>query len=378
MAGRMMAQSGSLRSVQREQVLAFRAARQGLADRNARSLVEAAVCPASDYQRGSALLAIAARSAGVTRERYDQATDSGELAVGHSLRGAIHATTPEHSVVFGRALVADEPKDLLDQLGEQAKRVLGEHSIDPRAALDEVTRATADALAQHSSLDKNELHEELRGRVRKELMPWCNGCKSHHVMPMLWRYALVVLGARRNSSRRYVLGDERETPPAAEAARRFLHFYGPSTRQDLEAWAGLGRGQARRLWEEVEEDLVDVEVEGRRASLLASDRQELDAAPAIRGLRLLPPGDPFLQQPNRAMLVTDPELRKRTFRAVASPGVVLMDGRMAGLWRARARGKRLELAVEQLDSIDRKALDAEADRVARLRDADGAVLALSS
>ena len=364
--------------MQREQIVAFRAARQGLADRVARPLAEAAACPASDFQPGSALLAIAARTSDVTRERYDQATDSGELAVGHSLRGAIHATTPEHSLLFGRALVADQPTDLLEQLGEQVKRVLGEHGLDPREALDEVARATAGALAQRSTLDKNELHEELRGRVRKELMPWCNGCKSHHVMPMLWRYALVLLGARRNSSRRYLLPGPGTTPPAAEAVRRFLRFYGPATRPDLQAWAGLGRAQARRLWEQVEEDLVEVEVDGRRALLLASDRQELDSPPAIRGLRLLPPGDPFLQQPNRALLVPDAEVRKRAFRPVASPGVVLQDGRLAGLWRARARGKRLELAVEQLAPLDRDALEAQADLIARLREADRAVLAVSS
>jgi hypothetical protein len=364
--------------VQREQILAFRAARQGLAERDARPLAEAAACPASDFQRGSALLAIAARTSELTRGRYDAATDSGELAVGHSLRGAIHATTPEHSLLFGRALVADEPADLLDQLGEQVKTVLREHGLDPGEALDEVTRATADALSERSTLDKNELHDELRKSVRRELMPWCNGCKSHHVMPMLWRYALVVLGARRNSSRRYVLGETGETPPATEAVRRFLRFYGPAKRPDLQAWAGLGRVQARRLWEQVETELVEVEVEGQRGSILAIDGKELESPPTVRGLLLLPPGDPFLQQPNRAVLVPDAEVRKRAFRAVASPGVVLQDGRLAGLWRARVRGKRLELAVEELAPIDRDALETEADLTARLREAEGAVLVVSS
>jgi hypothetical protein len=360
--------------VQREQILAFRAAGQGLGERLARPLAEAAACPASDFQPGSALLAIAARTSEVTRERYDEATDSGELVVGHNLRGALHATTPEGSLLFGRALVADEPADLLEQLGEQAKRVLGEHRIDPRDALDEVARAAGDAFAQRSALDKNELHEELRGRVRKELMPWCNGCKSHHVMPMLWRYALVVLGARRDASRRYVLDEPGETPPAAEAVRRFLRFYGPATRRDLQAWAGLGRAQSGRLWAQVEQDLGEVDVDGRRAFVLAIDRDDLESPPAIHGVRLLPPGDPFLQQPNRAVLVPAAEIRKRAFRPVASPGVVLQDGRLAALWRARGRRRRLELDVEQLGPFDRDALEAEAERAARLREAEDVVV----
>jgi hypothetical protein len=53
---------------------------------------------------------------------------------------------------------------------------------------------------------------------------------------------------------------------------------------------------------------------------------------------------------------------------VASPGVVLQDGEVGGLWRARARGQALEVEVEPLGRIDRGALEAEAERVAALRD----------
>jgi hypothetical protein len=363
-------------TVEREQVLAFRAARQGLSHRDARPLAEAAACPTSEFQRGSALLAIAARS-DVTRERYDEATDSGELAVAHCLRGAIHATTPEHALLFGRALVSDESSELFEQLGEHAKRVLREQDLDAREALDEVAHATADALAERRALDKNELHEELRARVRSELMPWCNNCGSFHVQGALWKYALAVVGARRDSTYHYVPGEPIEAPPAADAVRRFLGFYGPSTAQELQAWAGLARAQARRLWQEVEGDLAEVELDGARAWLLALDLDELDSPPAIRGLRLLPPGEPFLQRPNRAVLVPEADLRKRVFRPVASPGVVLQDGRLAGVWRPRARGRRLEIAVEQLAALHLDALEAEAELVARVREADGVVLDVS-
>jgi hypothetical protein len=55
--------------VQAEQILAFRLARSGLAARDAASLAEAAACPASDFSRDAALLAMAARLQGLTRER---------------------------------------------------------------------------------------------------------------------------------------------------------------------------------------------------------------------------------------------------------------------------------------------------------------------
>jgi len=78
--------------VQAEQILAFRLARSGLAARDASSLAEAAACPASDYSHDAALLALAARVEGVTRERYDAAIDGGELVVTYAIRGAICAS----------------------------------------------------------------------------------------------------------------------------------------------------------------------------------------------------------------------------------------------------------------------------------------------
>jgi len=56
--------------VQVEQVLALRLARSGLTGRDAKDLAAAAACPASDFSRDAALLALAARLEGLTRERY--------------------------------------------------------------------------------------------------------------------------------------------------------------------------------------------------------------------------------------------------------------------------------------------------------------------
>ena len=77
-----------------EQILAFRLARSGLADRGAASLAEAAAAPASDFSRDAALLAVAARVEDVTRRDYDSAVDAGELVVANVI-GAIHALRPE-------------------------------------------------------------------------------------------------------------------------------------------------------------------------------------------------------------------------------------------------------------------------------------------
>jgi len=56
---------------------------------------------------------------------------------------------------------------------------------------------------------------------------------------------------------------------------------------------------------------------------------------------------------------------------------VLRDGRLVGLWRVKARGKRAEIAVERLDRLPRADLEREAQRVAELRGAAEAKVVLS-
>ena len=360
-----------------EQVLAFRLARSGLVSRSSAGLAAAAACPLSDFARHAALLALAARMDGVSRESYDRAIDAGELVVAHAVRGAIHAVAPGDDALYGRALIARDDAELGAQLGRQVQGLAAEKGFAPTDALAEVAAAIRAALADGGALDKNALHAELRTRVGEDLQPWCRGCGSHHVAPMLWRYATVEAGARLDASRRYVGGEPASAPDATEAVRRFLGFYGPSTPAGFAEWAGLARSHAQRLWDAVAPALDEVRVDGRSAWIAREDTAALASPPAAAGVRLLPPGDPYLQKPNRALLAPFPELRKRLFRPVASPGAVLADGRLAGLWRAKARGRTTELTVETITRVARGDLEEEARRVAQVRGASDLALVVS-
>ena len=347
-------------------MLAFRLARSGLVQRAAASeeLAAAAACPASDFSRDAALLALAARAEGVTREAYDAAVEDGAVVVAYVMRGAIHAVAPGDHALYGRALLARDDDELGVQLGRQVQKI----GVPPGEALAEVTEAVDKVLANGTKLDKNDLHAALRERVRDELMPWCKGCGSHHVAPMLWRYATVAAGARLDAERRYLLakGRTKKAPDASKAVRRFLSFYGPATPAAFAEWAGLARSHAQRLWDAVE--TVDSDGGG---ALLPGDVAAAASPPTARGIRLLPPGDPYLQKPNRALLAPDDATRKRLFRPTASPGAVLQDGRLVALWRAKAKGKTTTiLDVEPLaktPKLRRAELDDEAQRIAALR-----------
>ncbi|MDQ4129743.1 MAG: winged helix DNA-binding domain-containing protein, partial [Actinomycetota bacterium] len=252
-----------------------------------------------------------------------------------------------------------------------------EKGFAPSEALEEVATATKEALGNGRTLDKNELHEELRRRVRADLMPWCRGCGSYHVAPMLWRYAAVKAGVRLDSQRRYTRGEPGRTPAASEAVRRFLGFYGPAKPGDFAEWAGLAKPHAQRLWHEAAGDLVEVRVGKSKGWLPSEDMGALESPPAAGGIRLIPPGDPYLQKPNRPLLAPDPGLRKRLFRPVASPGAVLRDGRLTGLWRVKAKGRNAELTVEKLGPLPRAELEEQAQRVAELRGSAEAALVLA-
>lgn len=360
-----------------EQVLAFRLARSGLAARSPGGLGAAAACPVSDFARDAALLALAARTQAVSRAGYDRAVDTGDLVVAHAVRGAIHAVAPADAALYGRALIARDDAELGAQLGRQVQRLCAEKGVTPSDALAEVAAAIRDALSTGAALDKTALHAELRARVRADLQPWCRGCESHHVAPMLWRYATAEAGARLDSARRYVRADPGATPDAREAVRRFLTFYGPATPGAFAEWAGLARTHAERLWDAVAPELAEVRVDGRTAWLLGEDSEALASPPVARGIRLLPPGDPFLQKPNRALLAPAPELRKRLFRPVASPGAVLAKGRLAGLWRVKAAGRTAEVTVDPTGRLPRGELEAEAARVAQLRGASDLALVVA-
>lgn len=367
----------SSESVDADQVLAFRLARSGLVSRAADGLAEASACPASDFARDAALIALAARAEGLTRETYHRAVDCGDIVVAHVLRGAIHALAPADFGLYGQALIAGDERELAAQLGRQVERLCADTGFAPSAALAAVASAVADGLAGGRRLDRNELHAELRARLPAHLLPWCRGCESHHVAPMLWRYATIEAGVRLDSDRRYMVGDPGPAPPARHAVHSFLAFYGPAKPGEFAEWAGVAKTHAQRLWEETAGDRVEVRVGRGRAWLMREDVDALRSPPTAHGIRLLPPGDPYLQKVNRSLLAPDAALRSRLFRPVASPGAVLSDGRLAGLWRVRAKGAKAEVAVEALSPLPRADLAEEAQRVAALRGADEAVVVLA-
>ena len=115
---------------------------------------------------------------------------------------------------------------------------------------------------------------------------------------------------------------------------KYLRAFGPSTLQDFALWAGMYVRDAKPIWESEAEDLVHVDVEGWKASILRSDLLDLEEAELDEPVvRLLPYFDSFLLGHKSHRNIVDQRHHKKIYRnqGWVSP-VLLVDGKAQGVW----------------------------------------------
>ena len=154
-----------------------------------------------------------------------------------------------------------------------------------------------------------------------------------------------------------------------EITRRYLGAYGPATRDDLARWWGGTSAEARALIQALGEEVVEVDVEGTRAWMLATHVGEIKEASSRGTVRLLPAFDQYVvAAPRSTPEVLPSAFKARVYRAQGwlSP-VLLVDGRMEGVWRHEKKGTRLEVVIEPFTRVPawaRRAAKGEAERLA--------------
>jgi hypothetical protein len=169
------------------------------------------------------------------------------------------------------------------------------------------------------------------------------------------------------------LGRELDTADGDEAlrelTRRHLGAFGPASRDDLARWWGVRPAQGGRMLEVLGEEVVPVDVEGTAGWMLRDHAAEAAAAEPVEVVRLLPGFDMWVIGAARdAAALLDPAEKKRVYRNQGwiSP-VLLVDGRMEGVWKHERKGKRLVLAIEPFGKVPkrvRSGAEAEAERLA--------------
>lgn len=300
-----------------------------------------------------------------------------------SYRGAPVVFPTDQSAVFLAALTAragEEPWiytrgitlaldhlqmsfDELLPLVKEAVRYLEHHTVKSKETLD---RTLAEIVEAALPASKAALWREpsMYGAPDKQTVG--GAVVSFLLRPCAFE-ALVVFGQRKGISPTFTsfsnwIGHAPIPMPAAEKelVRKFLRCYGPMTLQHFTDWLGASPRQAKRLWQNVSEELVPVLVQDKTCYLLASELANWQQAesPAER-LLLLGAHDPYLDMRDRVVLLGDKALHRQVWQTVANPGVILKNGRIAGIWRTKTQKDKLNIsltAYEKLTALEQKQL----------------------
>jgi uncharacterized protein YcaQ len=175
------------------------------------------------------------------------------------------------------------------------------------------------------------------------------------------------------------LGRELALPEPEEAlrevTRRHLGAFGPAARGDLARWWGVQPARGGRMLEALGEEVVEVYVEGAEGWMLREHAEEAAAEePPERLVRLLPGFDMWVIGAARdAAALLDPAEKKRVYRNQGwiSP-VLLVNGRMDGVWKHERKGRRLTVTIEPFGKLPkwvRMEVEREAERLADHLDA---------
>ena len=223
---------------------------------------------------------------------------------------------------------------------------------------------------------KGELTEQVRAIAGKNVRAWMDRFWSV-VRPAMVE-GLVCYGPDRGAEATYVRADQwlpRKRRVAEQEAkqillRRYLIAYGPATLRDFSTWSGISMKEAAPVWGSLDEELIEVSIEEKKASVLRQDREQLMNANLREPvLRLLPGFDPYLLAHAEKNHLVDDAFYKRVYRNQGwiSP-VVLLNGRIIGIWTAAGRGKGSSFDVELFEKaskITRARIEEEAASLAK-------------
>lgn len=152
--------------------------------------------------------------------------------------------------------------------------------------------------------------------------------------------------------------------------RRFLHVYGPSTIPEFARWFNLEATLAGRLFSDLAPEIVEVDVEGSRRWMLASDATA-QAVADREAVHLLPQFDVYVvgAHPREQLIPADSPIAAMKLGSAAPFAVLLVGGRVAGIWSRRPRGKKLVVRVDAhvpLKRAQQEEVERQAQRVAEI------------
>jgi hypothetical protein len=149
-------------------------------------------------------------------------------------------------------------------------------------------------------------------------------------------------------------------PPSPEAAgisltSRYFGTYGPATVRDLAFWFGGKMKEAKAWVAALGDELVEVRVGSETLLASAVDLDEIAQEPPPRAdwpLRLLHRFDPLvLCHKGKSWLIDERHYKAVWRKAGYVEAVLLMEGRIAGVWRYDKKGKGIDITLEPFEKL---------------------------
>jgi hypothetical protein len=156
-----------------------------------------------------------------------------------------------------------------------------------------------------------------------------------------------------------------------EIARRYLRAYGPATADDFAFWWGCGKTHAKKLFQSIEEELEEVEVEGWRAFALRATLPLMQSVEPVEAVHLLPLFDAYtIGVPRDCEPLLSAAYKRHVFNLQGwTFAVILVNGSIQGVWHATVRRSHTVVKVNLFRSSTaaiRKGIAAEAERLSHL------------
>jgi hypothetical protein len=345
-----------VRTLTRPELTAALAARQGLIERRRVEPAEAIrrLTPLQGQHPPAPYLALAARLEAFTRADLEAALDRRGVVKTTLMRLTLHLAAADEYPAYAQ---------LVRQVRLRTWRKQYAH-------LDEA-RVTAELGAW---LAEPRTNEEIRERVRRyegvTEEPWTPIVFARVLLPLV---QLPPAGQWSDRRRPSFVVDRRALPHPEEAATlvlsRYLAAFGPASRRDAAAWAGVAQRDFAAAWERLE----TVEYRDERGTALFDLRgQPLPPASTPLPPRFLAHWDqPLLAHADRER-VMPAEVQPLRLTLSGDP-TVTVDGRVAASWAVEREGDVARLTVTPHIGIARAAraeIRAEAQRTARFCEPD--------
>ncbi len=156
-----------------------------------------------------------------------------------------------------------------------------------------------------------------------------------------------------------------------DIARRYLRAYGPATPEDFAFWWGCRKTLAKKLFQSIEEELEEVEVEGWRAFALRATLPLIQSVEPAEQIHLLPLFDAYtIGVPRDCEPLLAQAYKRQVFNLQGwTFAVILVNGSIQGVWHYTIRRLQTVVKVNLFTSSTasiRKGIEAEAERLSHL------------